>query len=86
MAKRYTLDDGSIVEDLEVEVDGKRYRGSLKIVRVDSKTSSFEVRYGLQYHHDSSLFRHGATEQIRLHAGFVLKRMVEAELKGESAS
>lgn len=80
------LDDGTMIEDLIVEVDGKEYCGRLRIMRVDRSKSTFEVEYGSRYHHDTSLFPHGADDQMRLHARFVLKRMVEEEIRDEGAS
>jgi len=80
------LDDGSLIEDLVVEIDGQEYRGTLIIRRVDRKTSTFEVDYGRHYHRDTSLFSPTATDQIRLHARFVLKRIVEEDLNPEQSA
>ncbi len=86
MPRRERLDDGSTIEDLVVEVDGKEYRGTFTINRIDRFKSTFEVDYGPRHHRDGSLFPHSAEDQMRLHARFVLKRMVEEELKGKGST
>ena len=86
MPRRERFDDGSTIEDLVVEIDSKEYRETFTIKRVDRSKSAFEVDYGLRYHHDTSLFSHSAEDHMRLHACFVLKRMVEDELKGEEST
>jgi hypothetical protein len=52
---------------------------------VDCYESSFEAEYGLRHHYDTILFSHGAGDQKRLQARFVLKRWAKAELRGEGA-
>jgi hypothetical protein len=86
VTRQERLDDGSMIEDLVVEVDGKEYRGRLMIRRVDRYKSAFEVDYGLRHYHDKSLFSHNAVDQMRLHARFVLERIVKEELRGKGTS
>lgn len=85
MTSQERLDDGSVIEDLIVEVGGKEYCGRLRIKRIDRFKSAFEVDYGARHHRDNSLFPQGADEQIRVHARSELRRMVEEELKDEGA-
>ena len=79
MTRREKLDDGTIVEDLVVEVDSKEHRGVFRIKRVDRTKSAFEVDYRGHYHRDTSLFSHSAEDQMRLHARFVLEDMVKKD-------
>jgi hypothetical protein len=73
---RFQLDDGSVMEDLKVVVDGTEYEGSLTIRRVDRTESAFDVSFRGLFHKDTSLFPHASSDQMRLHAGFVLERLV----------
>ena len=43
--KRYQLDDGSVVEYLQVVVDGEEHHGSFTIRRVDRTKSAFDVSF-----------------------------------------
>jgi hypothetical protein len=72
------------VEDLKVVVDGTEYQGSLTIRRVDRTKSAFDVSFRDFYHKDTSLFNHASIDQMRLHARFVLERLVR-EWLGRSA-
>ena len=78
---RFQLDDGSVVEDLKVVVGGAEYQGSLTIRRVDRTKSAFDVSFRDLYHKDPSLFHHASVEQMRLHARFVLERLVQNGLE-----
>ena len=84
--RRERLDDGTVVEDLVVEVDGEEYRGTFRICRVDRTKSAFEVVYREYFHQDTSLFAHSAVEQMRLHARFVLKALVAKERESDDTS
>lgn len=79
--KRYQLDDGSVVEDLQVVVDGEEHHGSLTIRRVDRTKSAFDVSFRDLFHEDTSLFHHSSVDQMRLHARFVLERLVREWLR-----
>ena len=72
-----------VTEDLFVDVDGKQYRGTLTIRRIDATKSAFDVNYGSYHHQDTSLFSHAAVDQMRLHARSILKGMVEKDREGK---
>ena len=69
------------MEDLKVVVDGIEYHGCLMIRRVDRTRSAFDVSFRGLYYRDSSLFHHGAVDQMRLHAQFALERLVREWLE-----
>jgi hypothetical protein len=85
VTKHEELHDGTTVEDLVVEVNGKEHHGVLRIKRIDRTKSAFEVNYGAHHHQDTSLFPHSAQEQMRLHARFVLERLVKEDQQGSNS-
>lgn len=85
MRNRFELDDGSVVEPLSTEVDGREYSGTFRIRKVGAEKVQFQVEYLDHYHEDRSLFKPTAVSQMRIHAKFVLRDLVRKSLESSNA-
>ena len=79
--QRFRLDDGSMVESITVNFEEEEYTGTMTVRRVGRQKSAFEIEFRDRYHRDTSLFGHGQVSQMRIHARFVLERLVKAWLR-----
>lgn len=69
------------MEIITIEVNGIKYEGYLEIINVDKNRIKFNLSFDDQYHQDSSMFYPGSENQIRVHAKYVLEKLVKEHLK-----
>lgn len=73
-------------ESITVNYEGEEYTGYFEIIKVDKTTCSFNVTFKNDFHTDSSLFKHGSENQMKIHAKGVLRDMVKKHINGPTGT
>lgn len=72
------------MESITVNHEGKEYTGQFEIEKVDKTMLSFNVSFKDYYHKDTSLFKFGSENQMRIHAKYVLLDLIKKYLNKEN--
>lgn len=68
------------MESITIKYKDKEYTGEFDIVKVGQTRLSFNVSFEGYHHEDSSLFKPGTEQQMKIHAKFVLEGLVRQYL------
>lgn len=74
------------MEVITTEFEGKKYNGTFEIVNAGGGKCYFTVSFEDLYHQDKTLFKRDRREVMKIHAEFVLKKLIKKhflKLNGE---